>query len=113
MTEKIETLEDNDFSTAEKRIYVIISDGRINCDRETLRGKLEEMEKEDNLVVLVIIDGEEKVEEMKSVRMDGDEVVVEKYLENFPFKHYSVVNDGKMLAGKVARMIEVWLEENM
>lgn len=99
----------------EKKIVFIISDGRFN--KKAVQAQLMEAEKKRNLIVFIVLDsGEEKTSilNMKSAEAifnsSGEmDYEIKSYMEDFPFKYYTICQNVEHLPNILGGIFLQWL----
>ncbi|KAI5796399.1 hypothetical protein DFH27DRAFT_115210 [Peziza echinospora] len=99
------------------QLQLIVSDG-VCEDHKTLQKLVRKAMEQKVMVVFIIIDAvrESSILEMNKVHFvpeqDGEmKLVMERYLDTFPFSYYLVVKDVKELPGVLAMALRQWLAE--
>lgn len=104
------------------QLALILSDGLTpSSAHERIRRLLREAIEERIMVVFIIMDDNSKklgdsVLELKEAKFfkdaDGNSrVVIEKYLDTFPFQYYLIVHDLEDLPGALAGLLRTWFQE--
>lgn len=99
----------------QKKIVFVISDGRFN--QKAVSSALLEAEKKRNLIVFIVLDsGEEKnsIMNMKSAEAvfnaKGEmDYIIKSYMEEFPFKYYTICQNVEHLPDLVGGIFLQWL----
>ena len=113
------------------QLEIIISDG-ICQDHEKLRTVLRKAEEQRIMVVFILLDAaassssspggggsrgaSESVLDLKEVKfkrdaLGGTQVVIERYLDSFPFQYYLIVHDLEDLPTALAGLLRTWFAE--
>ncbi|KAL8796326.1 MAG: hypothetical protein Q9195_001233 [Heterodermia aff. obscurata] len=104
------------------QLLLIISDG-ICEDHDTIRRLVRRAREERIMVVFVIVDavrGEESIVDMSQAVFEPDpsgggdgaqKLKIKRYLDDFPFTYYLVVEDVKELPGVLATALRGWFSE--
>lgn len=97
------------------QLCFVISDARIDSDnRQRLDGIVRSLAEANVLVVLVVIDCNERAEnsifKTRTVEFKGDKVVTSSYLDNFPFPYYVTIQRSDGLADALSDALKQWFE---
>lgn len=99
-----------------RQLVFIISDGRFDTGSRPRIAKLLRVAKErKQLVALIVVEPEEAAESILDVRQvsfkpDGGGVVMNRYLEDYPFPYYIVLRDMQALPDVLADGLKQWFE---
>eukprot|EP00924_Labyrinthula_sp_SR-Ha-C_P005664 snap_masked-scaffold_14-processed-gene-1.5-mRNA-1 protein AED:0.22 eAED:0.22 QI:0/-1/0/1/-1/1/1/0/4800 len=94
-----------------RQLVFILSDGKFDSGyRSKIQSLAERAEKENQFIVLVILDEDESLLKAKKVHFVRNEVVVERYLENYPFPYYMVLQDIEKLPETLSEALKQWFE---
>ena len=103
------------------QLSLILSDGLTpSAAHESIRRLLREALEEQIMIVFIIMDDKGKKEgdsvlELKEAKFvkDGAEskVVIERYLDTFPFQYYLIVHNLEELPGALAGLLRTWFAE--
>merc|ERR1712070_366997 len=106
-------LEDN----ASMQLVFILSDGRIERDSRTvLRRLLREMAERNILVAMIIVEGHnrknknESIVNMREVTFQNGKPVVKRFMEDYPFPYYMILDDMQALPEVLADALKQWFE---
>jgi len=94
-------------------IAFIISDARIQQDRQIVKGLLDEITLKKILIVLIIVDEDDvnqSVYNLTSVDYKGNEITISHYLDDFPFSFYTCLQNVAHLPNTLASLLRQWLE---
>ena len=95
------------------QLLLLVSDGRFDAaSRDRLR-RLQRDAADDNVaIVLLLLDapGKESVLEMKSVSFADGDVLIDRYMDGYPFACYVVLRDVKALPETLAAALKQWFE---
>ncbi|KAH9258037.1 hypothetical protein BASA81_003600 [Batrachochytrium salamandrivorans] len=106
----------NKISELPRQLVFIISDGRFDTGSRPKIAKLLRVAKErKQLVALIVVEPEEAAESILDVRQvsfkpDGGGVVMNRYLEDYPFPYYIVLRDMQALPEVLADGLKQWFE---
>ena len=94
------------------QLQLIVSDG-VCEDHHLLQRLVRKAMEQKVMVVFVVVDAlrEGSILDMNKVRFEGDRLVMERYLDTFPFAYYLVVKDVRDLPGVLAGALRQWLQE--
>ena len=94
------------------QLQLIVSDG-VCEDHHLLQRLVRKAMEQKVMVVFVVVDAlrEGSILDMNKVRFEGDRLVMERYLDTFPFEYYLVVKDVRELPGVLAGALRQWLQE--
>lgn len=95
------------------QIVFVISDARIQQDRERVARWSREAVAKRQLICLIVVDSSnpaQSVLSLKSVTYPNGKIKVVEYLESFPFPYYVVLRDIKLLPETVGDALRQWFE---
>jgi len=97
------------------QIVFLVSDGRIERDsRATLRRLIREMLERNILMVMIIVEGNEKAKDsivnMKEVTFVDGKPKVKQFMEGYPFPYYIVLDDMTNLPSILGDALRQWFE---
>jgi midasin (ATPase involved in ribosome maturation) len=97
------------------QLVFMISDGRIERDsRSTIRRLIREMVEQNVLLVLIIVEGSEKMKDsimnMKEVNFKNGKPIVKHFIEDYPFPYYIILNDMQALPEVLGDALRQWFE---
>jgi MoxR-like ATPase len=99
---------------ASMQLVFMISDGRIERDSRThLRRLLREMHEKNILLALVIVEGEAKKDSiltMREVAFQKGKPVVKRFIDDYPFPYYIILNDMQSLPEVLGDALRQWFE---
>lgn len=99
---------------ASLQLVFLISDGRIERDsRATLRRLLREMFERNILLALIIVEGDSKRDSllnMKEVTFVNGKPHVKRFIEDFPFPYYIILEDMQALPEILGDALSQWFE---
>lgn len=105
--------EDTTGDFASMQLFFMISDGRIERDsRADIRRLVREMVERNILLVLIIVEGDEKnsISDMKEVSFEKGKPVVKRFMDDYPFPYFIIVNDMNSLPEVLADSLRQWFE---
>eukprot|EP00934_Nitzschia_sp_Nitz4_P000670 Nitzschia sp. Nitz4//scaffold122_size67431//7852//24798//NITZ4_006082-RA/size67431-snap-gene-0.19-mRNA-1//1//CDS//3329534394//670//frame0 len=97
------------------QLVFLISDGRIERDsRDTLKRLVREMMERNILLAMIIVEGEHKKKDsivnMKEVSFEKGKPVVKRFIEDYPFPYYLVLEDMTTLPEVLGDALRQWFE---
>lgn len=111
----LSALEDGGYSASTQLVF-IISDGRIERDsRGTLRRLIREMAERNILLVMIIVEGDKKndndrIISMKEVSFENGKPKVKRFIEDYPFPYYIILDDMQSLPEVLGDALRQWFE---
>lgn len=115
----ISALESQTDSTSSMQLVFIISDGRIERDsRSQLRKLVREMSEKNILLVMIIVEGDQKgnskskdsIVNMKEVTFENGRPKIKNFIEDYPFPYYMVLQDMNTLPEVLGDALRQWFE---
>jgi midasin len=100
---------------ASVQLVFLISDGRIERDsRSVLRRLIRDMMERNILLVMIIVEGDQKKKDgimnMKEVSFEKGKPIVKRFIEDYPFPYYIVLNDVATLPEVLGDALKQWFE---
>jgi len=96
------------------QLVFLISDGRIERDsRSSLRRLMREMTERNILLAMIIVEGHNKKDSilnMKEVTFDKGKPTVKRFVEDYPFPYYIVLDDMQSLPEVLGDALRQWFE---
>jgi midasin len=97
------------------QLVFLISDGRIERDsRSALKGLIREMLERNILLAMIIVEGNEKKKDsilnMKEVSFEKGKPIVKRFIEDYPFPYYIVLDDVATLPEVLGDALKQWFE---
>lgn len=97
------------------QLVFLISDGRIERDsRETLKRLIREMMERNILLAMIIVEGDQKKKDsivnMKEVTFQKGKPVVKRFIEDYPFPYYIILDDMTALPEVLGDALKQWFE---
>ena len=112
-------LEAQSNGSSSMQLVFIISDGRIERDsRERLRRIVREMTEKNILLIMVVVEGDEKrgmkpkdsIVNMKEVSFEKGKPKVKHFIDDYPFPYYMVLQDMHTLPEVLGDALKQWFE---
>jgi len=112
-------LESQGNSSSSMQLVFIISDGRIERDsRERLRRIVREMTEKNILLVMLVVEGDDKghmnqrdsIINMKEVSFENGKPKVKHFIDDYPFPYYMVLQDMHSLPEVLGDALKQWFE---
>lgn len=112
-------LEAQSNSSSSMQLIFIISDGRIERDsRERLRRIVREMTEKNILLIMVVVEGNDKIGikpkdsivSMKEVSFENGKPKVKNFIDDYPFPYYMVLQDMHNLPEVLGDALKQWFE---
>jgi midasin (ATPase involved in ribosome maturation) len=112
-------LESQSNSSSSMQLVFIISDGRIERDsRERLRRIVREMTEKNILLVMLVVEGDDKgnmnqkdsIINMKEVSFENGKPKVKHFIDDYPFPYYMVLQDMHSLPEVLGDALKQWFE---
>lgn len=97
------------------QLVFLVSDGRIERDsRDKLKGLIREMMERNILLAMIIVEGDHKKKDsilnMKEVTFERGKPVVKRFIEDYPFPYYIVLDDMAALPEILGDALRQWFE---
>ena len=97
------------------QLVFLVSDGRIERDsRDKLKRLIREMMERNILLAMIIVEGEHKNKDsilnMKEVTFEKGKPVVKRFIEDYPFPYYIVLDDMAALPEILGDALRQWFE---
>ncbi|KAG7342074.1 cobaltochelatase [Nitzschia inconspicua] len=97
------------------QLVFVISDGRIERDsRSALRRLIREMTERNILLAMIIVEGNQKKRDsilnMKEVTFEKGKPIVKRFIEDYPFPYYIVLDDVATLPEVLGDALKQWFE---
>jgi midasin (ATPase involved in ribosome maturation) len=97
------------------QLVFLVSDGRIERDsRDKLKRLIREMMERNILLAMIIVEGEHKKKDsilnMKEVTFEKGKPVVKRFIEDYPFPYYIVLDDMTALPEILGDALRQWFE---
>jgi midasin len=97
------------------QLVFMISDGRIERDsRSTLKRLIREMAERNILLAMLIVEGKNKKKDsivnMKEVTFEKGKPVVKRFIEDYPFPYYIILEDMSTLPEVLGDALRQWFE---
>jgi midasin len=112
-----EAKQDSSAGDEQLQLMFVISDARVQQDRETVARWTREAAERRQLLVLIVIDANatgpnsaQSILSLKSVTYPNGKIKVVEYLENFPFPYYIILRQLSALPEIVADALRQWFE---
>ena len=107
-------LEDSGDRSSMQLVF-LISDGRIERDsRSALKRLIREMMERNILLAMIIVEGKEKKKDsilnMKEVTFEKGKPVVKRFIDDYPFPYYIVLDDVVSLPEVLGDALKQWFE---
>jgi len=107
-------LEDSGDQSSMQLVF-LISDGRIERDsRSALKRLIREMVERNILLAMIIVEGEGKKKDsilnMKEVTFEKGKPVVKRFIDDYPFPYYIVLDDVESLPEVLGDALKQWFE---
>ena len=112
-------LESQNNSSSSMQLVFIISDGRIERDnRERLRRVVREMTEKNILLVMLVVEGDDKgnmnqkdsIINMKEVSFENGKPKVKHFIDDYPFPYYMILQDMHSLPEVLGDALKQWFE---
>jgi midasin (ATPase involved in ribosome maturation) len=110
----MEALEDSGDRSSMQLVF-LISDGRIERDsRSALKRLIREMVERNILLAMIIVEGKGKTKDsilnMKEVSFEKGKPVVKRFIDDYPFPYYIVLDDVVSLPEVLGDALKQWFE---
>ncbi len=97
------------------QLVFLVSDGRIERDsRDKLKRLIREMMERNILLAMIIVEGEHKKKDsivnMKEVTFEKGKPVVKRFIEDYPFPYYIILDDMTALPEVLGDALRQWFE---
>jgi midasin len=97
------------------QLVFLISDGRIERDsRAALKRLMREMAERNILLAMIIVEGKNKKKDsivhMKEVTFEKGKPVVKRFIEDYPFPYYIILEDMSALPEVLGDALKQWFE---
>jgi midasin len=97
------------------QLVFLISDGRIERDsRSALRRLIRDMMERNILLAMIIVEGGQKKKDsilsMKEVTFENGKPIVKRFIEDYPFPYYIVLDDVATLPEVLGDALKQWFE---
>jgi len=107
-------LEDSGDRSSMQLVF-LISDGRIERDsRSALKRLIREMVERNILLAMIIVEGKEKKKDsilnMKEVTFEKGKPVVKRFIDDYPFPYYIVLDEVLSLPEVLGDALKQWFE---
>jgi midasin len=102
-------------SQSSMQLVFLVSDGRIERDsRDKLKRLIREMMERNILLAMIIVEGEHKKKDsivnMKEVTFEKGKPVVKRFIEEYPFPYYIVLDNMAALPEVLGDALRQWFE---
>jgi midasin len=94
------------------QIVFLISDGRFS-EREGAKKWLREAHEKNIFIVFIVVDNpksRDSILELKDVTYPNGKLVINRYIDNFPFSYYVILRDINKLPDVLADALRQWFE---
>ncbi len=94
------------------QIVFVLSDGRFG-EREGVKQWIREAESNNMLLVFIIIDNpnpKDSILQMQTVSYPNGKLQITRYIDNFPFPYYIILNNIHSLPSVLADAVRQWFE---